>query len=152
MPHYVVDKVGEALNHRRKSINGSKVLVAGVAYKRDIDDMRESPAMDVMGLLAARGAVVSYADPFVPDVRGREWPGGRDLKTVDMTRGNIARRLRGHRTDHGVLAPSPAGRSGPDRRYPQRHQAQHPNVFKPARRTRREGHKSQSPERGCLPR
>jgi UDP-N-acetyl-D-glucosamine dehydrogenase len=89
MPHYVVDKVGAALNERRKAINGSKVLVAGVAYKRDIDDMRESPAMDVMGLLAARGAQVSYADPYVPEVHGREWPGGYDIKAVDMTRGNI---------------------------------------------------------------
>ena len=55
MPHYVVDKVAEALNTRRKAINGSNVLVAGVAYKRDIDDMRESPALDVMGLLHAQG-------------------------------------------------------------------------------------------------
>ena len=91
MPHYVVDKVGEALNERRKAINGSKVLVAGVAYKRDIDDMRESPAMDVMGLLLARGAHVSYADPWVPEVHGREWSGGYDIKAVDMTRGNIGR-------------------------------------------------------------
>src|SRR5688572_13281401 len=90
MPHYVVDKVGEALNERRKSVNGSQVLIAGVAYKRDIDDMRESPAMDVMGLLLGRGAKVSYADPFVPVVHGAEWPGGYDLKAVDMTRGSIA--------------------------------------------------------------
>ena len=55
MPHYVVDKVGEALNTKRKAINGSKVLVAGIAYKRDIDDMRESPALDVMGLLHGKG-------------------------------------------------------------------------------------------------
>ena len=68
MPHYVVDKVGEALNTKRKAINGSKVLVAGIAYKRDIDDMRESPALDVMGLLHAKGAIVSYADPFVPEL------------------------------------------------------------------------------------
>jgi len=90
MPHYVVDKVSEALNERRKAVNGSNVLIAGVAYKRDIDDMRESPAMDVMGLLLARGAKVSYADPFVPVVHGREWSGGYDVKAVDMTRGNIA--------------------------------------------------------------
>jgi UDP-N-acetyl-D-glucosamine dehydrogenase len=90
MPHYVVDKVGEALNTRRKAVNGSNVLVAGVAYKRDIDDMRESPAMDVMGLLLARGAKVSYADPYVPVVHGREWSGGYDIKAVDMTRGQIA--------------------------------------------------------------
>jgi UDP-N-acetyl-D-glucosamine dehydrogenase len=90
MPHYVVDKVGEALNTRRKAVNGSNVLVAGVAYKRDIDDMRESPAMDVMGLLLARGAKVSYADPYVPVVHGREWSGGYDIKAVDLTRGQIA--------------------------------------------------------------
>jgi UDP-N-acetyl-D-glucosamine dehydrogenase len=66
------------------------VLIAGVAYKRDIDDMRESPAMDVMGLLHGRGARVSYADPFVPVVHGREWAGGYDVKAVDMTRGSIA--------------------------------------------------------------
>src|SRR3954466_16360622 len=89
MPHYVVDKVGEALNTRRKAVNGSKVLIAGVAYKRDIDDMRESPAMDVMGLLLARGADVSYADPWVAEVHGREWSGGYDMKAVEMTRGSI---------------------------------------------------------------
>src|SRR3954467_13391097 len=58
MPHYVVEKVPEALNTKRNAVNGSNVLVAGVAYKRDIDDMRESPAMDVMGLLHSKGAKV----------------------------------------------------------------------------------------------
>jgi UDP-N-acetyl-D-glucosamine dehydrogenase len=90
MPHYVVDKVSEALNTRRKAVNGSNILVAGVAYKRDIDDMRESPAMDVMGLLLSRGARVSYADPYVPVVHAREWSGGHDLTAVAMTRGHIA--------------------------------------------------------------
>ncbi len=90
MPHYVVDKVGEALNTRRKAINGSKVLVAGIAYKRNIDDMRESPALDVMGLLHAKGASVSYADPFVPQLHGREWSGRYDVKAVDLARGSIA--------------------------------------------------------------
>jgi UDP-N-acetyl-D-glucosamine dehydrogenase len=89
MPHYVVEKVADALNTRRKAINGAKILVAGVAYKRDIDDMRESPALDVMGLLHAKGAAVSYADPFVPEVHGREWPGGFDIRAVDLTRGSI---------------------------------------------------------------
>jgi UDP-N-acetyl-D-glucosamine dehydrogenase len=82
--------VAEALNTRRKAVNGSNILIAGVAYKKDIDDMRESPAMDVMGLLLSRGARISYADPWVPEVHGREWPGGDDLKAVDMTRGSIA--------------------------------------------------------------
>jgi UDP-N-acetyl-D-glucosamine dehydrogenase len=89
MPHYVVDKVADALNTRRKSINGSNILVAGVAYKRDIDDMRESPALDVMGLLHAKGANVSYADPYVPEVHGREWSGRYDIKAVALTRGSI---------------------------------------------------------------
>jgi UDP-N-acetyl-D-glucosamine dehydrogenase len=90
MPHFVVEKVRDGLNTQRKAVNGSTVLIAGITYKRDIDDMRESPAMDVMGLLLARGANVSYADPFVPVVHGAEWSGGYDLKAVDMTRGNIA--------------------------------------------------------------
>jgi len=91
MPHYVVEKVAEALNTKRKAVNGSHVLVAGVAYKRDIDDMRESPALDVMGLLHEKGAKVSYADPFVPEVHGREWSGRFDIKAVDLKRGSIGR-------------------------------------------------------------
>ncbi len=69
MPNYVVGMVGEALNDRRKCINGSKLLVLGVAYKRDIDDVRESPALDVIELLAEKGAEVSYHDPYVASLR-----------------------------------------------------------------------------------
>ena len=79
MPHYVVEKIAEALNTRRKALNGSRVLVAGVAYKRDIDDMRESPALDVMGLLHAKGAKVSYTDPYVAELDGASWSGGCDI-------------------------------------------------------------------------
>jgi UDP-N-acetyl-D-glucosamine dehydrogenase len=89
MPHYVVDKVMDALNTRRKALNGSRVLVAGVAYKRDIDDMRESPALDVMHLLEQRGATVDYADPHVPEVREREWSGRRDIAAVELKRGTL---------------------------------------------------------------
>jgi UDP-N-acetyl-D-glucosamine dehydrogenase len=90
MPHYVVEKVGDALNTKRKSINGSNILIAGIAYKRDIDDMRESPALDVMGLLHGKGARVAYADPYVAEVHGRDWSGRCDLKAADLTRGSIA--------------------------------------------------------------
>ena len=90
MPHYVVDKVMDALNTRRKAINGSRVLVAGVAYKRDIDDMRESPALDIMHLLEEKGATVEYVDPYVPEVHGREWPGRRDIRATEITRGTFA--------------------------------------------------------------
>jgi UDP-N-acetyl-D-glucosamine dehydrogenase len=89
MPHYVVDKVVDALNVRRKALNGSRVLVVGVAYKRDIDDMRESPALDVMHLLESKGAVVDYADPYVPEVHGREWLGRRDIKSVELKAGML---------------------------------------------------------------
>ncbi|MHB1298063.1 MAG: nucleotide sugar dehydrogenase [Gemmatimonadaceae bacterium] len=72
MPDFVVEKIAWALNDDRKSVKGSRVLVLGVAYKRDIDDMRESPALDVMRLLEERGAVVAYHDPHVPSFREEE--------------------------------------------------------------------------------
>ena len=89
MPHYVVEKIADALNTKRKSLNGAKILIAGVAYKRDIDDMRESPALDVMGLLHAKGAKVSFADPFVPTIKAGSWPGNYDIEAVALTRGSI---------------------------------------------------------------
>ena len=69
MPAFVVEKVARALNDDKKPVNGSKVLVLGVAYKRDIDDVRESPALDVIRLLEEQGAVVNFHDPFIPIVR-----------------------------------------------------------------------------------
>ncbi|MDR3719640.1 MAG: nucleotide sugar dehydrogenase [Bryobacteraceae bacterium] len=69
MPHFVVDKVQNALNDVRKPLNGSHVHVLGVAYKRNIDDVRESPALDVIHLLGKRGARVTYSDPFVPSIQ-----------------------------------------------------------------------------------
>ena len=68
MPRYVVSRVMEALNDRSKTLKGSKVLVLGVAYKPDIDDVRESPALDVIGLLQIRGAVVEYHDPYISHI------------------------------------------------------------------------------------
>src|ERR1700683_4814862 len=69
MPHFVVDKVQNALNDASKPVKGSHIHVMGVAYKRNIDDMRESPALDVIMLLMKRGARLTYRDPFVPSVR-----------------------------------------------------------------------------------
>lgn len=66
MPEFVVRKVASALNEEQRAVNGSHVLVLGIAYKKDIDDMRESPALDVMRLLEERGAHVEYHDPHVP--------------------------------------------------------------------------------------
>jgi UDP-N-acetyl-D-glucosamine dehydrogenase len=68
MPEYVCARVADALNEREKSVKGSKVLVLGVTYKRDIEDVRESPALDIIRILEKRGARVSYHDPFVPEL------------------------------------------------------------------------------------
>jgi UDP-N-acetyl-D-glucosamine dehydrogenase len=69
MPHFVVDKVQNALNDHTKPLKGSRVHIMGVAYKRDIDDVRESPALDIIHLLVKRGAKVTYSDPFVPKLK-----------------------------------------------------------------------------------
>ncbi len=68
MPRYVVSKVQEALNNQGKALHGSQILVLGAAYKPDIDDVRESPALDVIGLLQQGGSVVNYHDPFIPEI------------------------------------------------------------------------------------
>src|SRR5229473_2426222 len=69
MPHFVVDKIQNALNEHRKAVKGSHIHILGVAYKKDIEDVRESPALDIMLLLERRGARVTYSDPYVPKVR-----------------------------------------------------------------------------------
>jgi len=66
MPHFVVGKIIDALNRFKKSVNGAKVLILGVAYKKDISDVRESPAIDILQLLSKKGAKLSYCDPHVP--------------------------------------------------------------------------------------
>jgi UDP-N-acetyl-D-glucosamine dehydrogenase len=74
MPHYVIGKLTEALNSKGKAVKGSKVLVLGIAYKKDIDDLRESPALTIIELLQKEGATVSYNDPYFPFVgRGRKY-------------------------------------------------------------------------------
>jgi UDP-N-acetyl-D-glucosamine dehydrogenase len=74
MPYHVLDSVARALNQQKKAVNGSKVLILGVAYKKDIDDLRESPALTIIELLKNAGADVSYNDPYFPTVgRGRKY-------------------------------------------------------------------------------
>jgi UDP-N-acetyl-D-glucosamine dehydrogenase len=75
MPAYVVQRVAEALNAKRKAINGSRVLLLGLAYKPNVDDERESPSYVLMDLLSQRGAEVEYYDPYVPAIKPtREHP------------------------------------------------------------------------------
>ena len=82
MPQYVIERVADALNTNRKPINGSRIHLLGVAYKRDVNDMRESPALDVIELLHKRGAELSYSDPFVPELRH----GGRVMTSISAER------------------------------------------------------------------
>ena len=81
MPHHVTRRVGEALNTKRKSVRGAKVLVLGIAYKADIDDVRESPSLDIIETLANEGAKVEYSDPFVPSLEHN----GRRFKCRPLT-------------------------------------------------------------------
>ena len=85
MPYYVVSKTIEALNERGKSIKGARILVLGIAYKKDIDDQRESPSLKIISLLQKKGAIVSYNDPYVPQSFGhRDYPGLK-LKSVRLS-------------------------------------------------------------------
>jgi UDP-N-acetyl-D-glucosamine dehydrogenase len=86
MPDFVVEKVSQALNEERKAVKGSRVLVIGVAYKKNIDDMRESPALDVIRLLEGKGAAVQYHDPFVPSFR----EDGHERRGVDLAPERLA--------------------------------------------------------------
>jgi UDP-N-acetyl-D-glucosamine dehydrogenase len=89
MPDYVVMKVARALNERQKSVNGSRILVLGIAYKKNVDDMRESPSVQLMERLRDLGAEVAYSDPHIP-----KFPTMRehrfDLESVKLTPGSIA--------------------------------------------------------------
>jgi UDP-N-acetyl-D-glucosamine dehydrogenase len=82
MPHFVVDKIQNALNDHSKPLKGSHIHILGVAYKRDIDDVRESPALDIILLLERRGARVTYSDPFVPSIH----LDARELRAEDVLR------------------------------------------------------------------
>ena len=73
MPRYVVRKIQDALNDLKKSLKGSKILVIGTAYKPDVDDVRESPSLDIIGLLRQKGAEVSYHDPYIPTISHDDW-------------------------------------------------------------------------------
>jgi UDP-N-acetyl-D-glucosamine dehydrogenase len=86
MPEYVVERVAELLNEERQAVNGARLLILGVAYKRDVSDMRESPALDVVRLLAAKGAEISYHDPHVPECV----VDGRSYKNVDLSDETLA--------------------------------------------------------------
>lgn len=83
MPHYVVDKIGQALNEQRRSFNGATILLLGVAYKRNVNDVRESPALDIIAELQGRKALVLYNDEYVPELTWR----GQSLRSQPLSSG-----------------------------------------------------------------
>ncbi len=90
IPRYVVEKIAWGLNDHGKSIRGAKILILGVAYKKDVDDTRESPAMEIMRLLKEKGATLSYHDPFVPALYAMRHYDFSDLSSVELTKDLLA--------------------------------------------------------------
>ncbi|MFQ5690079.1 MAG: nucleotide sugar dehydrogenase [Gemmatimonadota bacterium] len=130
MPRYVVSKIAEALNEDRKPVNGSRILLLGVSYKADVEDTRESPALDILGLLQGMGARLRYHDPYVPSVQ-LEWD---RIDSVPLTAEELAAAdavviTTDHRVvdyqrvlDHAAIVVDPRnalrGRTGPATVYP----------------------------------
>ena len=90
MPYYVIEKAGEALNKFKKSLNGARVLILGISYKKDIDDMRESPSLKLIEILREKGAKVDYNDPYVPKLpKTRKYQ--YDMASVELSKKNITK-------------------------------------------------------------
>ena len=88
MPYFVVDKTADALNNEKKSLKGSKVLILGASYKKDIDDMRESPSLKLIEILRERGCIVDYNDPYVPKLpKTRKYE--YDMESIPLTEENL---------------------------------------------------------------
>jgi UDP-N-acetyl-D-glucosamine dehydrogenase len=82
MPRYVVQRIADILNEYERSVKGSRILILGVAYKRDVNDIRESPAIDIISLLSDKGAIVYYFDPYIPKIQ----IGDLEIESVELTR------------------------------------------------------------------
>lgn len=82
MPRYVVQRIADILNEYERSVKGSRILILGVAYKKDVNDIRESPAIDIISLLSDKGAIVYYSDPYIPKIQ----IGDLEIESVELTR------------------------------------------------------------------
>ena len=85
MPYFVVSSIAEALNRQAKSLKGSRLLVLGVAYKKDVDDLRESPSLKIMELLMGRGAQVEYNDPYFPTLHKMRHYDYSQMRSVELS-------------------------------------------------------------------
>ena len=116
MPHFVVDKIQNALNDHAKPVKGSHIHVLGVAYKKNIDDVRESPALDIMLLLKRRGARLTFSDPHVPRLESRR----RAFEVGRRERSGFSRLHGGGDGPRGLRLPQDRRASEADRRYAER--------------------------------
>ena len=91
MPYHVVDAIGSALNDRQKAVKGARVLLLGVAYKKDVDDLRESPSLKIMQLLGQRGANVEYSDPYFPELHKMRHYDYTGMRSAELTPANIGK-------------------------------------------------------------
>ncbi|MGB2627874.1 MAG: nucleotide sugar dehydrogenase [Candidatus Acidiferrum sp.] len=91
MPYHVVDSIADALNRQEKSLKGSRILILGVAYKKDVDDLRESPTLKIMEILQKRGAEFDYNDPYFPQLHKMRHYDYSHMKSVQLTPGTIAK-------------------------------------------------------------
>ena len=122
MPYNVVDALVSALNSHEKSVKGSKILLLGVAYKKDVDDLRESPSLKLLELLAARGAVLDYNDPYFPALFKMRHYDYSNMKSVELS----PERLTSYdcvliATDHTATTTMPRAQLQVGGGYPQRH-------------------------------
>jgi UDP-N-acetyl-D-glucosamine dehydrogenase len=91
MPYHVVDAIASSLNGQKKSLNGSKLLILGVAYKKDVDDLRESPSLKIMQLLQQRGAQLDYNDPYFPQMHKMRHYNFENMKSVPLSKDTLAK-------------------------------------------------------------
>jgi UDP-N-acetyl-D-glucosamine dehydrogenase len=91
MPYHVVDAIASSLNGQKKSLNGSKLLILGVAYKKDVDDLRESPSLKIMQLLQQRGAQLDYNDPYFPQMHKMRHYNFENMRSVPLSKDTFAK-------------------------------------------------------------
>src|SRR5260370_18980374 len=89
MPYHVVDAIAAALNNHKKSLKDAKILILGVAYKKDVDDLRESPSLKIMQLLQQRGAQVDYNDPYFPQMHKMRHYNFENMKPIAISKDSL---------------------------------------------------------------
>jgi len=126
MPYHVVDSISSSLNGQKKSLNGSRLLILGVAYKKDVDDLRESPALKIMQLLQQRGAQIDYNDPYFPQMHKMRHFNFENMKSVPIPKNRWPNTTRHHRYRSFQLRYQPSWTAQVSGRTPKCYAPRHP--------------------------